>query len=448
MLNFRPHQYQSYTVDFIKRHPTAALLLDMGLGKTVTTLTALNDLMLDSFEVGRVLIVAPLRVARDTWPDELQKWSHLQNITYAVAVGTSKQRSDAIESNKMLTIVNRENVPWLVEHYKCYWDTLVIDELSSFKSNTSKRFKALLKYRPYFKRVIGLTGTPAPNSLIDLWAQFRLIDQGERLYKYITHFRHEFCDARYESFGCTYSLRSGASDAIYKRISDITVSMQAVDYLDMPKLLSLSTVVKLSNEERLIYDQLKHDYVFPNITGTGEDIVAVNAASLSGKLCQLSNGAIYDESHNIIKCHDRKLEALEDLIESSGDDPVLIAYWFQHDAVRIHERFKNVHELKSSQDVSNWNRGKYKLALIHPASAGHGLNLQQGGHILIWFGLTWSLELYQQTNARLYRQGQTSKTVIIQHIVTEDTMDERILHALEKKDVSQSRLISAVRANL
>lgn len=447
-MNFKPHDYQSYAIEYIENHPVSAVLLDMGLGKTVISLTAIADLLFDSFLAHRVLVVAPLRVARDTWPAELKKWSHLKHLTFAVAVGTPAERKAAVLAGADITIINRENVQWLIEDSGLVFDfdTVVIDELSSFKNHQSKRFKALLKVRPRIKRIIGLTGTPSSNGLMDLWAEFRLLDMGQRLGRFITQYRNNYFmpDKRNGQIIYSYKPLPYAEDAIYKQISDITISMKSTDYLQMPELISSQYEVQLSEDEKTRYEQLKAELV---LHLSDEEITAANAASLTGKLVQLANGAIYTDTGDVVEFHDRKLDALEDLIEAANEKPVLVAYWFKHDLQRIKKRFA-VRELKSSKDIEDWNNGKIPVAVIHPASAGHGLNLQAGGSTLIWFGLTWSLELYQQTNARLWRQGQTDRTVVIQHIITKGTIDERILKALSQKELTQNALIDAVKANL
>lgn len=447
-MNFKPHNYQSYAIEYIKNHPVSAVLLDMGLGKTVISLTAIADLLFDSFLAHRILVIAPLRVARDTWPAELKKWSHLKHLSFAVAVGPPADRKAALMSNADITIINRENVQWLIDDsgMPFHFDTVVIDELSSFKNPQSKRFKSLLKVRPKIKRIIGLTGTPSSNGLMDLWAEFRLLDMGHRLGRFITQYRNNYFipDKRNGQIIYSYKPLPYAEEAIYKQISDITISMKSTDYLQMPELVSSQYEVQLSEDERERYEQLKAEFVL-NISN--EEITAANAASLTGKLVQLANGAIYTDSGDIMEFHNSKLDALEDLIEAANEKPVLVAYWFKHDLQRIKKRF-TVRELKSGKDIEDWNSGKIPVAVIHPASAGHGLNLQSGGSTLIWFGLTWSLELYQQTNARLYRQGQRSETVIIQHIIAKNTIDEQIIKALKKKDNTQSALINAVKAEI
>ena len=445
-MNFKPHNYQKYAVEYIKSHPVAAILLDMGLGKTVISLTAMADLLFDSFEVHKILVIGPLRVARDSWPMEVAKWEHLKHLTYAVAIGTPAERRAALERNADITIINRENVDWLVESGYFDFDMVVIDELSSFKNHTVKRFKALMKVRPKVNRIVGLTGTPSSNGLMDLWSEFRLLDMGERLGKFITRYREAFFmpDKRNSQMVFSYKPRPNAEEEIYRRISDITISMKCTDHLNMPELISSQCEVVLSDDERKQYEKLKSELV---LTLSAGEITVSNAASLTNKLSQLSNGAIYDDDRNIVEFHQRKLDALEDIIESANGNPILVAYWFRHDLERIRKRFK-VREIKSSQDIIDWNAGKIPVAMIHPASAGHGLNLQSGGSTLVWFGLTWSLELYQQTNARLWRQGQTSGTVVIQHIITKGTIDERILTALNKKELTQNALIDAVKAEV
>lgn len=445
-MKFMPHDYQKYAIEYIKSHPITALFLDMGLGKTVTTLTAIRDLMYDAFEVKRVLVVAPLRVARDTWPDELRKWNHLKELTCSVVVGTVAERRRALQQDADIYIVNRENLAWLYENSRLDFDMVVLDELSSFKNHQSKRFRAMKAMRPKVKRIVGLTGTPTGNGLMDLWAEFRILDMGERLGRYISQYRNLYFkpDKRNGMVVYSYKPLPGAEEAIYHQISDITVSMKATDYLEMPELVSVAKEVRLSETEKKRYDELKKSLV---LELPGGEVTSANAASLTLKLSQMANGAIYTDDKNVVNIHDRKLETLEDLVESANGKSVLVAYWFKHDKDRIRERME-ARELKEPQDFADWNAGKIPVALIHPASAGHGLNLQQGGSILIWFGLTWSLELYQQTNARLWRQGQADETVIIQHIVAKDTIDERILNVLKHKDGTQAALIEAVKADL
>ena len=451
-MNYQPHEYQTYATDFILTHPASAIFLDCGLGKSVITLTAIRELCLNRFEISRVLVVAPLRVARDTWPAEIQKWDHLQGMTYSVAVGTAEERRAAIQQRSIITIINRENVQWLIEEsgLPFDYDMLVIDELSSFKSYQAKRFRSLMKARPKVQRIVGLTGTPSSNGLMDLWAEFRLLDMGKRLGRFITHYRDEFFlpDKRSAQQVFTYKPRPGAEDEIYRRISDVTISMRAADHLRMPECVMNRVPVTLSSDERETYDRLKNELI---VSLNGEEIDALNAASLSNKLCQMANGAVYGEGKQTIAFHDRKLDALEDLIEAANGKPVLVAYWFKHDLARIEERLRRLHipfsKLDSGDSIRRWNSGELPVALIHPASAGHGLNLQAGGSTLIWFGLTWSLELYQQTNARLWRQGQED-TVVIHHIIAKGTIDEQIMAALKRKDTTQRALMDAVKAQL
>lgn len=449
---YYPHDYQKYSIEFVKTHPVAALLLSMGLGKTSTTLTALDDLLFDSFEIHKVLVIAPLRVTK-VWLDEVKKWNHLNYLRCSLVVGTEQERKRALWANADIYIINRENVQWLIDEsgIQFDFDTLVVDELSSFKNFKTKRFKSLMKVRPIVKRVIGLTGTPTSNGLMDLWSEFKLLDQGKRLGRFITNYRDQYFrpDKRNGQVVFSYKPLPFAEDAIYDKISDITISMKATDYLNMPELISNHVEVEMSEKEMKVYKELKDELV---ITLGDEDVTASNAASLSNKLTQMANGAIYLDNHESAIIHDRKLDALEDLIEAQCGKPVLVAYWFKHDLDRIKNRLEelkvNFKEIKTEASIEDWNKGNIEVGLIHPASAGHGLNLQEGGSTLIWFGLTWSLELYEQTNARLYRQGQKDRCVVIEHIVTKGTIDEQIIKALEEKDKSQSRLIDAVKANL
>ena len=449
-----PHDYQKYAIDFIEQKPISALLLDMGLGKTSITLTAINNLLFDSFEVHKVLVIAPLRVARDTWKKEIDKWEHLKDLVVSVAVGSELDRLRALKSRADIYIINRENVQWLIEKsgVKFDFDMIVIDELSSFKSGKSKRFQNLLKVRPLAKRIVGLTGTPTSNGLMDLWAQFRILDFGKRLGRFITHYRNDYFmpDRRNGAIVYSYKPLPFAEETIYDKLSDITISMKAKDYLNMPDLISTEYEVYLSDDEKDKYNELKNEFV---LDIDEDDITVSNAAVLSNKLSQLANGAIYtDELKNVVEVHDRKLEALEDIIEAANGKPLLVAYWFKHDYTRIKKLLDSLGvtyaSLDSSESISKWNNKELEVGLIHPASAGHGLNLQEGGSTLVWFGLTWSLELYQQTNARLWRQGQNDSTVVIEHIITKGTIDEDIMKALARKDKTQEALINAVKANI
>ena len=446
-MKYKAHEYQEYATKFIEENEESAVFLECGLGKSVITLTAIKNLMARG-EVSRVLVVAPLRVGKTTWPEEIGKWDHLAGLTYAVAIGSVAERLSAVKAKADITIINRENVEWLIDKsgMPFDYDMLVIDELSSFKSFKAKRFKALLKVRPNITRIVGLTGTPSSNGLMDLWAEFRLLDLGERLGRYITRYRLAYFtpDKRNAQVVFSYKPLPGAEERIYDKIDDITISMRASDYLKLPSLVMNTMVVEMGDKEKEIYDNLCDDMV---VSLGDNEIDAVNAASLSNKLLQMANGAVYGEEQSVHHIHDEKLNALEDLIESANGKPVLVAYWFKHDLARIKAKFPFVREIKTDADIRAWNRGEIEVGVIHPASAGHGLNLQTGGSTLIWFGLTWSLELYQQTNARLYRQGQKN-TVVIHHIVTKGTIDERVLKALEKKEKTQNSLIDAVKAEL
>ena len=446
-MKFVPHKYQQYAIEHIEKNKISALFLDMGLGKTSITLSAINNLLFDNFEIHKVLTICPLRVAKNTWCDEIKKWDHLRNIKYSIVVGTEKERISALNEKADIYIINRENVDWLVNKsgYKFDFDMIVIDELSSFKNHQSKRFKSLMKIRPKVKRIVGLTGTPSSNGLMDLFAEFKVLDLGERLGYFIGQYRNTYFKPDKTNGAIVYSYKPlpNAEDSIYEKISDITVSMKASEYLKMPELVISNYKVEMSEDEKKQYDEMKKNLICEIKDG---EITVSNAGSLSNKLSQFANGAVYDDEQNIVEIHSRKLDALEDIIESMNGKPLLVAYWYKHDLQRIKKRF-DVREIKTGKDIADWNKGKIPVALIHPASAGHGLNLQQGGSTLVWFGLTWSLELYQQTNGRLYRQGQKN-TVVIQHIVTKGSIDEQILKALERKNKTQEDLIEAVKANL
>ena len=446
-MRYVAHNYQNYAKDFILAHKVSALFLDCGLGKTITTLTAINELMYDSFEISKVLIIAPLRVAQSTWKEEIEKWDHLNLLRYSIAVGDEKERLKALKQKSDIYIINRENVDWLVTKsgIDFNFNMLIIDELSSFKSHTSKRFKSLLKIRPYFERVVGLTGTPSSNGLMDLWAEFRVLDLGERLGRYITHYRNEYFlpDKRNGTVIFSYKPQPNAEERIYRRLADITISMKSTEYLKMPELILNELEINLDEKDQIKYKKFKKEMV---MTIQEKEIDAINAASLSNKLIQLANGSIYDEDKKFYEVHNKKLDKLEEIIESANGKPVLVAYWFKADKERIEKRFK-VREIKTADDIKQWNKGMIDLALIHPASAGHGLNLQSGGSTLVWFSLTWSLELYQQTNARLYRQGQKD-TVVIHHLITKNTIDEDIMKSLKRKDKTQEALMKAVKARI
>lgn len=444
-MKFIAHEYQKYAIEFIEQNEIAGLFLDMGMGKTISALTAINDLMYDYFDVYKALVIAPLRVAEDTWSTEAEKWEHTRHLRIAKVLGTQEQRIKALQSNADVYVINRENVEWLVDYYGKNWpfDMVVIDELSSFKSPKAKRFRALRKVRPLCKRIVGLTGTPAPNGLIDLWPQIYLLDRGQRLGKTVTGYREQYFTPKERNGPIVYKwgLKSGAEDAIYKRISDICVSMKSEDWLSLPERINNTVKVKLSPEAEKRYKQLEKDLLLPF---RGGDVVADTAAVLSNKLLQLANGAVYDENGKTRIIHDAKLDALEDCIEAANGKPVLVFYSYRHDLERIKARFNKAREL---DDIKAWNAGEIEILLAHPASCGHGLNLQAGGNIVIWFGLTWSLEQYQQANARLHRQGQRN-AVIIHHIVTAGTVDEDVMAALERKASGQDALLDAVKARI
>jgi SNF2 family DNA or RNA helicase len=444
-MKYAPHEYQKYSTEFIIKHAECGLFLDMGCGKSVITLTAIWELLYDYFEISKVLIIAPLRVAQDTWSREIEKWEHLNDLSISKVLGTEKERRTALKKKADIYIINRENVEWLCKNFKFDFDMVVVDELSSFKSHAAKRFKALRKVSPNFRRIVGLTGTPAPNNLMDLWSEINLLDMGQRLGRFIGRYRNEYFvpDKRNQQVIFSYKPREGAEERIYKKISDICVSMKATNYLKMPERIDNIIEVEMSDKEKELYKKLESEMILPFSDG---DIDAVNAAALSNKLLQMSNGAVYDENKNVRFIHDKKLDALEDLIEAANGKPVLVYYAYKHDKNRILQRF-SANEILTSKDIDKWNNGEIQVAIAHPASTGHGLNLQTGGSTVIWFGLTWSLELYMQANARLWRQGQT-KNVIIHHIICTETIDEDVLKALQKKKSGQDELINAVKARI
>ena len=452
-MEFKPHAYQEYAIDYIKTHPVAAILLGCGLGKTSVALTAINDMLHDSFDVRKVLVVAPIRVCTNSWPDEIRKWNHLSGLRFSVAVGTRRERLAALKADAEVYIINRENLPWLVEQsgLPFDYDMCVLDELSSFKNWQSKRFRAFMKVRPRLKRVVGMTGTPSSNGLMDLFAEYRCLDMGERLGRFIGRYREAYFapDRRNGNIIYSYKPLPGAEDEIYRKIGDITISMKSTDFLDMPSLVTSEYAVTLDDEERKVYDSMKKDLI---LQLPGGEVTAANAASLSGKLSQMANGAVYLDDGAYTAIHDRKLDALEDIIEAANGSPVLVAYWYRHDIERISERLRKLHipaaRLDKPEDIRKWNNGEYPVMLIHPASAGHGLNLQNGGSTIVWFSIPWSLELYTQTVDRLFRQGQKSETVSVIHITAKDTIDGRIVKALKDKDDTQGALIDAVKAVL
>lgn len=443
-MQYKPHDYQKFAVDFIETHPEAAVLLECGLGKTSITLTALNDMMFDRFEVHKVLIIAPIRVCRNSWAAEIEKWDHLKGMTYSLVLGSRDQRLAALRQKADLYIINRENVQWLIESsgMPFDFDMVVIDELSSFKNHQSKRFRALRKVRPFVKRIIGLTGTPCSNGLMDLWAQFRLLDKGVRLGKRIGQYRDAYFTPDWNGF--TYTPRKGAEKEIYGKIADISISMKTTDHLTMPELVMVTDKVELDEDAFRIYKDMEQEMC---VEFVDEPISAANGGVLCGKLTQLASGTIYTDIGAVRHIHDHKLDALEDLIEAQNGKPALIAYWYKHERDSIMQRF-DCREIKTDADIADWNKGKIPIALIQPSSAGHGLNLQSGGSTIIWYTMPWSLELYQQTNARLWRQGQTANTVIIHHLVSVGTIDEDIMKVLESKDRTQAAMMQAVKARL
>ena len=457
-MNYSPHEYQRYAIDFVEGHKESALLLDLGLGKSSIALTAINDLLFDYFLVHKVLVIAPIRVCTNTWTSEIKKWDHLKNLKYSLCVGGERTRKRALYAEADIYIINRENVEWLINKsgVKFSFDMIVIDELSSFKNGKSKRFQALLKVRPLVKRIVGLTGTPSSNGLMDLWAEYRLLDLGKRLGRFITHYRETYFipDKRNQEIVFSYKPKLGAEEEIYRRIEDITISMKAIDHLPMPKLIINDYKVELDGKERKQYESLANNLV---LELGDEDITVANAGVLSNKLIQMASGSLYcDESHSFVEIHDKKLDALEDLIEWANGEPLLVAYWFRSDLERIMKRLNKIKDktdvsfevLDKSDAIEKWNKGEISVGLIHPQSAGHGLNLQEGGHQLVWYSLTWSLELYQQTIGRLYRQGQKAKSVVVTRIVAKDTIDEDVIRALDKKERTQDALIEAVKAHV
>ncbi|MBR3586744.1 MAG: DEAD/DEAH box helicase [Oscillospiraceae bacterium] len=452
-MKFEAHDYQRFAADYIISHPISAILLGCGLGKTSIALTAIDEMLHDRFLIRKALVVAPIRVCQNSWPDELRKWDHLRDIRWALAVGTQAERLAALRENAELTIINRENLAWLIEDsgVPFDFDLVVLDELSSFKNWQSKRYRAFMKVRPKIKRVVGMTGTPSSNGLIDLFAEYRCLDMGERLGRFIGRYRDEFFapDRRNGNIVYSYRVLPGAEDEIYRRIGDITISMKTTDYLDMPELVTSEYSVTLDGEERKQYDAMKQDLLLQLPEG---EVTAANAAALSGKLSQLAGGAVYADDGSVTVIHNRKLDALEDIIEGANGSPLLVAYWYRHELERIGERLSSLHipfaRLDRPEDIRRWNAGEIPVALIHPASAGHGLNLQQGGSTIVWYSLPWSLELYTQTVDRLFRQGQQAETVSVIHITAKDTIDGRIVKALKDKDSTQAALIEAVKAVL
>lgn len=458
-MRFEPHDYQRHAINFVLENPKAILILEMGLGKTVITLTAIKELMFERFEVKKVLVVAPLRVADITWQEDIEKWDHTNDLVLSKILGSQAKRIQALNAKADIYVVNRENLVWLVDHYlknKKRWDfdMMVLDESSSFKNPASKRFKAARKVVPAATRILELTGTPTPNGLTNLWPQIYLLDRGERLGRTLTEYRNTYFTPgrRNRTVIFDYVLKPGAEKTIYKRISDIAISMSTADYLQLPELVHNTIKVKMSEKERKIYDEMEKDFL---IDIDEETIVAASAGVLANKLLQLANGAVYTSEHmradqrRAIVIHDRKLDAIEELIEDYDDKPIMVLWAFKHDHERLKERLKqyNPRTLETREDYTEWNQKKIRLLLAHPASMGHGLNLQAGGNIIVWFGLTYTLEWYLQTNARLYRQGQ-KESVIIHHIVTENTRDEDAMLRLQQKKIDQADLVRSIKARI
>ncbi|MDT2295627.1 DEAD/DEAH box helicase, partial [Paenibacillus larvae] len=452
-MKYKPHQYQEYATQRIIETPYIALFLEMGLGKTVSTLTAIDLLLHDYFDIDKVLVIAPLRVAEDTWSREVEKWDHLQHLKISKVLGSAAQRRKALSAKADIYVINRENVEWLVSELGNSWDfdTVVIDEISSFKNHQSKRFRALRRVRPMIKRVIGLTGTPAPNSLMDLWAPIYLLDQGERLGKTITGFRDQYFVPGERSGHIVYKWheKKEAEQRIYGAIKDIAVSMKAEDWLKLPERIDRTVPIRLSEKAAQLYKKLEKELLLEFVDA---DVVATTAAALSNKLLQMASGAVYDEERGVKEIHEAKLDALEDILEASQGKPVMVFYNYKHSLQRVQQRFPQARILRKGkegvQDITDWNTNKIPLLLLHPKSAGHGLNLQESNcQTVIWFDQIWSLEEFQQANARVYRQGQTRKIVVMQ-LVAEGTMDEEVVEAIDKKATGQEELMQAVKARI
>lgn len=449
-MKYQPHEYQLFAQWKIEEQDAVGLLLEMGLGKTIITLSAVENLMYNAYEVQKVLVIAPLRVAQTVWDAEAAKWDHTKHLRFSKVLGNPREREAALERDADVYLINRENVPWLCGRYagKAVWpfDMVVIDELSSFKSRSAERFKALRKVRPKIHRIVGLTGTPAPNGLLDLWPQMYLLDQGHALYRTMTQYRDEFFTPGKRNGQIVYEwrLKDHAEEAIYNRLSDLCVSMKAQDWLRMPERIDNVIRVEIPADAKAQYDSMERDLILPL---KGQTITATSAAVVVNKLLQMAGGAVYDDDGKSHELHRAKLDAMRDIVEAANGNPTLCYYAYKHERDRLLAEFPQARELKSPQDVRDWNDGRIPLMLCHPDSAGHGLNLQAGGHVLVWFGLTWSLEKYQQANARLHRQGQ-KEAVIVHHIIAKDTMDERVLAVLEAKDRRQDALMEAVKARM
>lgn len=448
-MEYKPYDYQAFTKQFIIDNPEAGVFLDMGMGKTSITLTAVNELMYDYFSIRKVLVIAPLEPAKNTWPAELKKWDHLQNLTYSLVLGNQKERMEGLSKNADVYIINRENVPWLVEHYKKKWpfDMVIIDELSSFKSNKAQRFRALKKVRPYIKRIVGLTGTPSPNGLLDLWAQVYLLDGGQALGKTLTGYREKYFvpDKRNATTIFSWKLKDGASEEIYSKLQGLCISLDSAEYLDLPEQRYIRHEFDLSPAAQELYKTLERDTLLPFAEG---DIDGTTAAVLRSKLLQVAGGAAYDDAGGVQVLHEDKLKILDNLIEEANGQPVLLFYNYKHERDRILKRYPEAVSIKTENAIDRWNNGEIPILVAHPASAGHGLNLQDGGHIIIWFGPTDNLEYYLQANKRLHRPGQ-KHTVLIHHILAKNTWDIPVLDStLLPKEEQQNALLEAVRARI
>lgn len=447
-MKFVPHNYQTYCIDYLLERPAAGLFLKPGMGKTVTALTVADRLLYDYFAVSKVLVIAPLRVAEDTWSREAQKWDHLQHLRVSRVLGSAKERLAALAVEADVYCINRENVPWLVKHYGLGWpfDLVIVDESSNFRNPSAQRFKALRKVRPLIKYIWELTGTPRPRSLLDLWAQLYLLDRGERLGKTMTEYKNRYFTPGRRNGYVVYEWvpRPGAEDEVYSKISDICVSMKARDYLKLPDLVETIRPVVLSPEARALYDDMEREAI---LELAGEVIDAGSAAAVNGKLLQIAGGAVYDENHVAHELHTAKLDALEDLMEEANGEPVLVAYNFQHEHDRILARFPQAVKLKDNKTIAAWNRGEIPMLLVHPAGAGHGLNLQDGGHLIVWFSPTYDQELNEQLIDRLNRQGQQETTSVI-WLIAEGTVDEDARRSTQAKASSQDAMMEAVKARL
>jgi SNF2 family DNA or RNA helicase len=449
-MQYRPHDYQTRATQLVIDKPKIGLFLDMGLGKTVITMTAIQELMYDRFEISRVLVIAPKRVAEDTWTREHAKWDHLKDLRISKALGNEQQRIQALRAEADIYVIGRDNVIWLINYYQGLrkgwpFDMIVIDELSSFKNPQAKRFRALKKVMPSVSRVVGLTGTPSPNGLMDLWAEVYLLDQGKRLGPTLGSYRERYFrpGARHGYVVYKWEPFRNAQKEIEDKISDICISMSAADYLKLPRRIDNVIPVQLSPEEMEAYKRMERDQL---LQIEDDDIAAPNAAAVMTKLLQIANGSVYTNEGKVVKIHEAKLEALAEIVDTT-DSPVLVFYSYKHDLAAIQGKIVGARILESEKDISDWNAGKIQVLLAHPASVGYGLNLQAGGHVIVWYGLTWSLELYQQANARLYRQGQ-EKPVIIHHLIAKGTVDEEVMAALQSKDTSQSALMTALKERI